>query len=79
MVVVMNTDILYLQPETLMRLLTQERVMRREDGVATFRQDDHRFAGLPVMVASSVTKNAVHRRRWSPFERRFVFEYAGDV
>jgi len=75
-------DALYVQHATMSRLMAQERVLLLDqDGKthAFFRQYDHLFPGRQVYVSTLVTENAAHIKKWSPSERRFVYEFVADV
>lgn len=78
----MNTHLhsfLYVQPETLARLIASGRVQVQEDGMPTFKADDTRYPSIALLESSEVTGHAVHRQVWSGYDQRRVFEYVGDV
>jgi hypothetical protein len=73
---------LFVNAATMARLLAQERVLIMNEGGeahARFRLYDHAFADRPVYVSTLVTENAAHRRVWSGYDRRYVFEHIADV
>lgn len=79
---VVDDQILYVDPETMNRLIAGERVrMVSRDGVVkiAFPENDPGYPNSTLLVSREVSGNAAHRRTWVPQEQRFVFEYVGDV
>lgn len=74
-----HLNILHVQPETMARLLASGRVQRLDDGTPVFPESDHTFPGAALQLSRAVTPNAAHRRVWSGYDRRFIFEFAGSV
>jgi hypothetical protein len=77
-----DDPVLYVNPDTLARLLASERAtIFSVNGVATtaFAQTESRYANTKLLVSREVTGHAVHRKVWAPSEQRFIFEYVGDV
>ena len=73
---------LYVHPETLARLFTQERVLVREvdrQAVHTFTDSDPLYPGRTIGQSTRVTPNSVHARRWRASDQTYIFEYIGDV
>lgn len=73
---------LYVQPDTLARLMTQERVrseILEQETVMSLLDSDPIHPGRIVRVSREITANAVHARRWLAEEGRYIFEYIGDI
>ena len=78
----MNTHLhsfLYVQPETLDRLIASGRVHLLGDGTPVFRHDDTTFPDVALLESGEVTGHAVHRQVWSGYDRTRVFEFVGNV
>jgi hypothetical protein len=77
-----DDPVLYVNPDTMARLLASERAaISSVDGVATtaFPETDPRYPSAKLLVSREVTGHAVHRKIWVASEQRFVFDYVGDV
>lgn len=77
-----DEPILYVNPDTMSRLLATERAaIRSVDGVATtaFSKTDPRYPNVKLLVSREITGHAVHRKVWVAADQRFIFEYVGDV
>lgn len=71
--------LLYVQPETLKRLLASGRVRKLKDGTPVFSARDQAFPNAAVQLSLEVTGHAVHRRVLSGYDRSYIFEFVGDV
>jgi hypothetical protein len=77
-----DEPILYVNPDTMGRLLASERAsIRSVNGVATtaFAETDDRYPNVKLLVSREVMGHSVHRKIWIASEQRFIFEYIGDV
>lgn len=73
---------LYVQPDTLDRLMAQERITISsvdQETIMFFSASDPIHPGRTVLTSTEITPNAVHARRWLGDEGRYIFEYVGDI
>ena len=73
---------LYVQPDTLDRLMAQERITISsvdQETIVSFSTSDPIHPGRTVLTSREITPNAVHTRRWQAEEGRYIFEYVGDI
>lgn len=74
--------VLWVTPGTRQRLVGQERAAVHEiEGHAVFILGDRdpRYPGRTLEITPEVMDNSVHVRRWNAYDRRYIFEYAGDI